>query len=904
MANLQDVIERMKAEGDLTRNSGTNSLKQTNRILGEVRTELVEIGKSLGAIRTVGGLGGGQVIQVVGGAGGGSGGTAAAATAPVSGGENNDPQTIMGLLGAAIRNQTLGRVERASEAALDFAAEKFRESALGKGLAATQKFAGEKVEGTKEGLRGLAGLQTNEERDDLLRKSAEEENATRESIDRLVEVQTAMLGLSEDEAQALRNRELEKADLGSGGSAAPTATMIGAGATGAAGGGGAGGGGSRHGGASGDGAGKMGGIIGKFFGGLAGGALSGFIMALGNPAMIKASAIFAIVLPLIGVALAGFIAALGLGFAAAAAVAGKGLEVLNDPLEHFSDVMGNFEMLDGQKIGEAGIGMGTFFTELPLLKIGATAVVLDKLDLDGLGKFSDAMKVFEKTDGQKLSVAGTGIGNFFDNLPGLGDLLSGLAAGKVSGSLGALADSLVKFNDVNADKLKTIGPAVGQLGEGLLAAGLGEVFSTISSALGGEGGGIEGQMTSLANGFRQFSDINADDVAKIGPAVKNLGEGLKAAGDSGGFGNALGGIVSSIGSFFGAEEKDPIEMFKKFAVLGEGETGDSLKRAGEAVGGLGKGLASINNLDMGNLDDFVDDILPPLTKLSSSFNSPEMAGDPLGKFSAGLVKLGELEKVNGTEVQANLTNIGKGLSSFAEDLEDGKIKTLQKAAFILSMIFGKSAGGGGAAPRQERAGGARGIFGSPGGANLLYGETRSADLEGATYRNELKYGKEALAQGPSTRALRKAMFGGDVRKDLAMRKRVIENLKRQGYTDEQLSPEGLEKLTGKKGTGTVQFGGKTYDSRAIGLYRNLKEEQERSLMSPGGGRMNGAAMNGASGEIAAGQRQGGGNIVAPTDNSNNSTNVTNVNNGGGGGSPPPSPRRSQHRGGMYDVRNF
>ena len=133
MANLQDVIERMKAEGDLTRNSGTNSLKQTNRILGEVRTELVEIGKSLGAIRTVGGLGGGQTIQVVGGAGGG--GTASAATAPVSGGETNgDPQTIMGLLGAAIRNQTLGRVERASEAALDFASQKFQESALGKSL--------------------------------------------------------------------------------------------------------------------------------------------------------------------------------------------------------------------------------------------------------------------------------------------------------------------------------------------------------------------------------------------------------------------------------------------------------------------------------------------------------------------------------------------------------------------------------------------------------------------------------------------------------------------------------------------------------------------------------------------------------------------------------------------------
>lgn len=873
MANLQDVIERMKAEGDLTRNSGTNSIKQTNRILGEVRTELVEIGKSLGAIRTVGGIGGVQRVEVVGGAG--AGGTAAPATAPVSGNENNDPQTIMGLLGAAIRNQTIGRVERGATAAREAAVGAFQQSAIGRGVSATREFVGEKVEGTKEGLRSLAGLQTNEERDDLLRQSAEEEAATRESIEQLVEIQTRFLGLSEDEAQRLRNQELEKADLGSGGSAAPTATMIEAGATGAPD-GGAGGGGSRGGG-GGNTSGKIGGIIGKFFGGLAGGALSGFIMALGNPAMIKASAIFAIVLPLIGVALAGFIAALGLGFAAAAAVAGKGLEVLNNPLENFSYVMGNFEMLDGKKVAEAGMGLGTFFTELPLLKIGATAVVLDKLDLNGLGKFADAMKDFEKTDGQKLSVAATGISNFFDNLPGLGDLLAGMAAGGVSGSLGSLADALVKFNDVNADKLKTIGPAVGQLGEGLLAAGLGEVFSTISSALGGEGGGIEGQMTSLANGFRQFSDINADDVAKIGPAVKNLGEGLKAAGDSGGFGNALGGIVSSIGSFFGAEEKDPIEMFKKFAVLGEGETGDSLKRAGEAVGGLGKGLASINNLDMGNLDDFVDDILPPLTKLSSSFNSPEMAGDPLGKFSAGLVKLGELEKVNGTAIQANLTNIGKGLSSFVDDLEGDKIQTLQKAAFILRMIFGK--GGSEAAPRQERAGGPRGIFGSPGGAQLVYRSgAGGGGIEGIG-EQDLGFTSGFVSQPAGTNARNRARIRnqrfGDMR---ALRDRM----RSEGLV-------GNFRRTGGPGGKIISRDGDLEQAAALRRYES------------GGGRMSGPVVNGASREIAAEQRGGSSNVIAPTDNSNNSTNVTNVSNGGGGGAPP-SPRRSQHRGGMYDRR--
>jgi len=227
MANLQDVIERMKAEGDLTRNSGTNSLKQTNRILGEMNTNLVEIGKSLGAIRTVGGLGGGRPIQVVGGAGGGGGGgTASAATAPVSGGETDDPQGVFGLLGAAIRNQTVGRVERGAGAAKEFAAQKFRESFAGRGIAATQQFVGEKVEGTKEGLRGLAGIQTNQEKSEIEQKQLAEQQATRDQIEKLVEVQTAFLGLSEDEADKLRQAKLKEADLASGATATPASAVV------------------------------------------------------------------------------------------------------------------------------------------------------------------------------------------------------------------------------------------------------------------------------------------------------------------------------------------------------------------------------------------------------------------------------------------------------------------------------------------------------------------------------------------------------------------------------------------------------------------------------------------------------------------------------------------------------
>ena len=77
MANLQDVIERLKDEGQLTRNTGTNSIKQTNVLLKDANRNLTEISKSLGAIRTVGlrGSGGGGGVAAAGG-----GGTAAAAT--------------------------------------------------------------------------------------------------------------------------------------------------------------------------------------------------------------------------------------------------------------------------------------------------------------------------------------------------------------------------------------------------------------------------------------------------------------------------------------------------------------------------------------------------------------------------------------------------------------------------------------------------------------------------------------------------------------------------------------------------------------------------------------------------------------------------------------------------------
>ena len=66
-------------------------------------------------------------------------------------------------------------------------------------------------------------------------------------------------------------------------------------------------------------------------------------------------------MPLIGVGLAGFVAALGLGFSAAAAVVGKGLEVLGPPLEDFSGTIKAFEKIDGDRLSIVGNGIANFF---------------------------------------------------------------------------------------------------------------------------------------------------------------------------------------------------------------------------------------------------------------------------------------------------------------------------------------------------------------------------------------------------------------------------------------------------------------------------------------------------------------------------------------------------------------
>ncbi len=432
---------------------------------------------------------------------------------------------------------------------------------------------------------------------------------------------------SELERTTDRQNRLKDRDEKATGQAKAVNTI--AGGTGATGGAGAG---SRA--APGTGSAKVGGAFGKFFGSAIGGALGSALGAFGSGFLAfmgpARAGLFAAAFPLFGIGIAGFVGAIGLGFAGAAAVVGKGLDVLQPALDKMSGTIQKFETLDSERLSIVGKGMGDFFDSLPFLPILIP-------------------------DGKEME---------------------------------SLAAALVKMDKVDGEKLKLIGPAVKQMGEGLKQAGLGELFSSLAQLLGGDKGGIKQQITDLADGLIKFQSVDADNLAKVGPAVENLGKGLKAMA-SGGLKDALGGIVGAFGSIFGAEKEDPIANIKKFAVLGEGKTGEDLKLAGQAISGLGLGLKDLNNLNVDDLKTLGKDILPPLTKLGATFATlGEAKFDSVGKTVEALHNLDGLEKLKFNAISVGLGSIGAGFEQLADHIDDGEIKTLERWASVMTKVKG------------------------------------------------------------------------------------------------------------------------------------------------------------------------------------------------------------------------
>tara|TARA_B110001454_G_scaffold136997_1_gene127296 strand:- start:11 stop:2734 length:2724 start_codon:yes stop_codon:yes gene_type:complete len=290
------------------------------------------------------------------------------------------------------------------------------------------------------------------------------------------------------------------------------------------------------------------------------------------------------------------------GADAAAKMAGKapGKATKGNAGKAFGQVIGNI----GKGLGRGiegilrGLAMGLSAFKNPTVLLGA-AILAGSIVVIGAGiagatwllgaalpKFAEGMKSFENLDGVKLLSVAKGIGAI--GLAMVAQAAGGIAKGAsslIGGALGALGslfgdgkkqsplDQLKLFSETkintkqaiaNANALTAYGKAMAMAGAGEGLGGVGAILSSLGTFFAGKEAKTPLQKL-VEFGNTLVNSVQVDKNAKaLGVYSKAMGEALKSA-PAAGFGEALGGILGSIGSFFGAKaEPGPLDKLKTF----------------------------------------------------------------------------------------------------------------------------------------------------------------------------------------------------------------------------------------------------------------------------------------------------------------------------------------------------
>ena len=420
--------------------------------------------------------------------------------------------------------------------------------------------------------------------------------------------------------------------------------------------------------------GKIGGLVGKLFGGLGrglGALISGFIMALGNPMMIKAAAIFAIVMPMIGVGLGGFVAAFG-------KLASFGIDAIAKTMPALANGLKTLEALDGNKLSAAASSFGDVGYGLGELSLATLFTGDASKGAEGLPKLSSALKTFEELNPEQLSKVG----------PAMGALGKGLAGGGIGAFISQLADptqlvslagAVDKFANLNGDNLAKVGPAMNQLGQGLKSAGIAGFISGITEKLGMDPSAI---FTNVVNGINKFAVIDVDRLVKIAPAMESLGKGMKDFAGAG-MTEVWSGLAKSFMGLF-TKERDPIQEIRKFEVLGSPETSAALTAAGNNISIFGKAMNEIKglvDLESMNLEKMDENVMEPLGKMAERFGKlPPHTATSILRTIRSLHQLQGLEKLGYAEIGTGMPKLGAGFDEFADYLDDGEPKDIEEAS--------------------------------------------------------------------------------------------------------------------------------------------------------------------------------------------------------------------------------
>jgi len=159
-------------------------------------------------------------------------------------------------------------------------------------------------------------------------------------------------------------------------------------------------------------------------------------------------------------------------------------------------------------------------------------------------------------------------------------------------TLEKIADSVLKFANIEPGNLKAVGDGMTAVGVGLAVFGVGGKLADLLKV---EGGGLE----SVANSVSKFGAIDATNFGMVGDGIKKLGIGLAAFGG--------GGAVSALGDAFSSwigGDKDPVEKFQKFAAIGPG-----LSQAGMGVTALANAFDAFDSDNLEKIGDSLDKFL-------------------------------------------------------------------------------------------------------------------------------------------------------------------------------------------------------------------------------------------------------------------------------------------------------
>jgi hypothetical protein len=220
---------------------------------------------------------------------------------------------------------------------------------------------------------------------------------------------------------------------------------------------------------------------------------------------------------------------------------------------------------------------------------------------------------------------------------------------------------------------KNIGGFIGGLGEGIMkgfAAGLtafanplilkgAAIFSAALLLIGGAIAGV-GYLLGLAaptiaDGFKEFNEIDGSNLIKVGGGIAAVAGALALFGVGSvisSLGNLAGGILDGIGSFFG--NKSPLEKITESAAAFEKLDGERVKQGAQGVAAMAVALGGMNGMSSGGFSGFVNAL--------TGYDPTEMAEN--------VVKISDMfEDINGRQLAASSIGVGylaEALSIFNE----------------------------------------------------------------------------------------------------------------------------------------------------------------------------------------------------------------------------------------------